>query len=224
MNILYALEGGKIDSLFDDLDPNKPAFYKAIKERIPRLYKATFEAEDPNDPSNKKPVEFSSFRALLQFGFINAQRTLDDTTQPEKAVIGKVLEKLFVAATLETADPNERNTAEALKKAVGDIQDGIDDDFNKQLLRLIPAFTLFGYPGLTDPKLRTETTLKVEKLLSNHTTVGYEGASGVNLPESYNGLGPRNLIFILLKLFEFFQILYWNATSCRGLSGFHRRA
>lgn len=205
VNILYALEGGKIDSLFDDLDPNKPAFYKAIKERIPRLYKATFEAEDPNDPSNKKPVEFSSFRALLQFGFINAQRTLDDTTQPEKAVIGKVLEKLFFAATLDTADPNERNTAEALKKAVCDIQDGIDDDFNKQLLRLIPAFTLFGYPGLTDPKLRTETTLKVEKLLANHTTVGYECASGVNLPESYNGLGPRNLIFILLKMFEFFR-------------------
>lgn len=205
VNILYALEGGKIDSLFDDLDPNKPAFYKAIKERIPRLYKATFEAEDPNDPSNKKPVEFSSFRALLQFGFINAQRTLDDTTQPEKAVIGKVLEKLFFAATLDTADPNERNTAEALQKAVSDIQDGIDDDFNKQLLGLIPAFTLFGYPGLTDPKLRTETILKVEKLLANHTTVGYEGASGVNLPESYNGLGPRNLIFILLKLFEFFR-------------------
>ena len=205
VNILYALEGGKIDSLFDDLDPNKPAFYKAIKERIPRLYKATFEAEDPNDPSNKKPVEFSSFRALLQFGFINAQRTLDDTTQPEKAVIGKVLEKLFFAATLDTANSNERNTAEALKKAVSDIQDGIDDDFNTQLLGLIPAFTLFGYPGLTDPKLRTETILKVEKLLANHTTVGYESGSGVNLPESYNGLGPRNLIFILLKLYEFFR-------------------
>ena len=29
--------------------------------------------------------------------------------------------------------------------------------------------------------------------------------NGVNLPESYNGLGPRNLIFILLKLFEFFK-------------------
>jgi predicted ATP-dependent endonuclease of OLD family len=27
----------------------------------------------------------------------------------------------------------------------------------------------------------------------------------VNLPESYNGLGPRNLIFILLKLLEFFR-------------------
>ena len=43
--------------------------------------------------------------------------------------------------------------------------------------------------------------------MSNHTTVGYQGPvpDGVNLPESYNGLGSRNLIFILLKLFEFFR-------------------
>lgn len=205
VNIRYSLEDGKIDSLFENIEPTKIAFYKAIKERIPKLYKATLEAEDPNDPLNKKPVEFSRLRALLQFGFINAQRALDDTTHTEKAVIGKVLEALFIAATLETAASSERNTAEKLKSAVSEIQNGIDDDFNKQLLNLIPAFTLFGYPGLADPKLRTETTLKVEQLLSNHTTVGYEGVNGINLPESYNGLGPRNLIFILLKLLEFFR-------------------
>jgi len=55
----------------------------------------------------------------------------------------------------------------------------------------------------------------VEQLLSNHTTVGYLGVNGVNLPESYNGLGPRNLIFILLKLFEFFKE-FTNRESASG--------
>jgi predicted ATP-dependent endonuclease of OLD family len=205
VNILYELEAGKIQAFFDGLESEKPTFFKAIKERIPKFFKASLEAEDPNDSTNRKALEFSDLRALMQSGFINAQRALDDTTHSEKAVLGKVLEALFKAATSDTANSNDHDTAEELKNAVAGIQDGIDSNFNEQLGRLIPAFSLFGYPGLSDPKLRTETILKVEQLLSNHTTVGYEGANGVNLPESYNGLGPRNLIFILLKLLEFFK-------------------
>ncbi len=205
VNILYALEEGKIQDLFDGIEPEKSTFFKNIKERIPKLFKTSLEAEDPNDPTNTKSLELPSLRALLQSGFINAQRALDATTHTEKAVLGKILETLFTAATSNTANPADRDRAEELKKAVTGIQNGIDDDFNEQLLKLIPAFNLFGYPGLSDPKLRTETTLKVEQLLSNHTTVGYEGINGVNLPESYNGLGPRNLIFILLKILEFFR-------------------
>lgn len=189
----------------DDLPSDRAAFFKELKELVPSLYKVTIEAEDPNDGTNKKSVELTQLRALLQFRFINAQRALDDTTRAEKAVIGKILEALFIASTKETADSRGRETAEQLKDAVSKVQDGIDHDFNTQLLKLIPTFKKFGYPGLTDPKLRTETALKVETLLSNHTTVTYQGPDGVNLPESYNGLGPRNLIFILLKLLEFFR-------------------
>ena len=206
VNILYALEDGKIQAFFSDIEPGKIPFFKAIKERIPKLFRLSLEAQDPNDSTNRVAIkELSSLRVLLRSGFINAQRALDNTTSNEKAVLGKVLETLFTAAAAETAKPNDRDTAEQLKKAVNGIQNNINTDFNEQLSKLIPAFTLFGYPGLSDPKLRTETTLAVEQLLSNHTTVGYEGINGINLPESYNGLGPRNLIYILLKLVEFFR-------------------
>jgi len=217
MNIRYALDDGKIQAFFSELDFDKPAFFKALKERIRKFFKMTLEAQDPNDPTNRKSLEYSSLRTLLQSGFINAQRALDDTTHTEKAVLGKVLEALFTAAASDSANPTDHSIAEELKTAVTGIQDGIDNNFNEQLTKLIPAFNLFGYPGLSDPKLRTETVLKVEQLLSNHTTVGYEGVNGVNLPESYNGLGPRNLIFILLKLFEFFRAF----TSKQSASGVH---
>ena len=41
--------------------------------------------------------------------------------------------------------------------------------------------------------------------------------NGINLPEVYNGLGPRNLIFILLKLLEFFRAF----TTRQPESGVH---
>jgi len=205
INVSCRLPDGQLNALLDEIPEEDMKFYAELKDRIPALYKVAVEAEDPSDDTNKKPVELRHLRTLLQFGFINAQRALDSASRAEKAVIGKILEGLFLAAAKTPTTGDEKDTAEQLKAAVATVQDMIDGDFNTQLQALYPAFSLFGYPGLSDPRLRTETVLKVETLLSNHTTVGYEGLNGVNLPESYNGLGPRNLIFILLKLFECFK-------------------
>lgn len=205
--VTYAVGAGKIANLFADLGDDRRAFFKALRERVPKLFEARVEAEDPNDPTNTKLLESADLRAVLQFGFINAQRALDDATNKEKAVLGKVFERLFTSASAAGAGPDDQAMAETLKTAVEGVQTQIDTDFNNQLRALAPTFALFGYPGLSDPQLRTETQLDVRQLLSNHTTVTYSGPDpeGINLPESYNGLGSRNLIFILLKLFELFR-------------------
>ena len=91
------------------------------------------------------------------------------------------------------------------KGAISDIQANIDKGFNKQLEKLLPTFQMFGYPRLHEPGLLTETILDVERLLKNHTKVHYAGINGINLPEAYNGLGTRNLIYILLQLLEFYK-------------------
>ena len=55
--------------------------------------------------------------------------------------------------------------------------------------------------------------MDVERLLTNHTKVHYARVNGINLPEAYNGLGARNLIFILLKLLEFFKAFLAQKTA-----------
>src|SRR3546814_6137924 len=77
--------------------------------------------------------------------------------------------------------------------------------FNAKLTSLLPTFDLFGYPGLADPELVTETSFDVDKLLNDHTKVRYVGVNGVTLPETYNGLGVRNLVYMLLQLLRFFR-------------------
>lgn len=217
--VTYAVGAGKIASLFAELGDNRRDFFRALRERVPKLFEARVEAEDPNDPTNTKLLESANLKAVLQFGFINAQRALDDASNKEKAVLGKVFERLFSSASAAGAGPDDQARAQNLKTAVEDVQTRIDTDFNDQLGALAPTFALFGYPGLSDPQLRTETQLDVQQLLSNHTTVTYVGPDpeGVNLPESYNGLGSRNLIFILLKLFELFR----EFTTRQSESGVH---
>ncbi|MGF1569212.1 MAG: ATP-dependent endonuclease [Nodosilinea sp.] len=223
--IRYELKKGKINDFFEGVETNedipinqrRSIFFRAIKERIPKLYEVAVQAIDPNDISNYKTLEFSQLKSLLQSGFITAQRGLDDATHTDKGILCDILVELFNTAISEAANPKDREIAQALEKAVKGIQETLDGDFNENLKNFLPALELFGYPGLRDPNLCTETLLDVQRLLVNHTKVRYLGNGGINLPEAYNGLGPRNLIFILLKLLEFFKKCFDSSHSMPGI-------
>lgn len=184
---------------------NRRALFRALPPRVPAAYAATLEAVDPNDPTNRKALELRTLTTLVRGGFINAQRGLDDDTHRERDVLGKVIEVLFQSALTDPVDPAKRTTAEELKAAVETIQDRLHVDFNAKVTSLLPTFDLFGYPGLADPGLITETNFDVDKLLKDHTKVRYAGVNGLSLPESYNGLGARNLVYMLLQLLRFFR-------------------
>ena len=205
----YELRDGCIDALFDGqpaeklTDDTRRTFFRTLRGRIPTLFSARIWAEDPRDPTNRKETSPAALRSLLRTGFVNAQRGLDDTTTRETDVLGRVLERLFATAMLPTAGESDRQVAQALQDAVREIQQRLDEDFNVKLKGLMPTLEQFGYPGLGGAEIATETILEVERLLSNHTKVRYSGYSGIMLPESYNGLGMRNLIFILLQIVSF---------------------
>lgn len=209
--VRYELRDGGIEALFEGQSvaslttETRITFFRALRERVPAQFETHLWAEDPNDASNRKSLPHTALRPLLKTGFINAQRGLDDVTYKETDVLAKILENLFATAQSPTARAEDKAIAEELQAAIQAIQSGIDTNFNGKLKKLLPTFKDFGYPGLGGPEIQTETNLDVKRLLSNHTKVRYSGYSGVHLPESYNGLGARNLIFILLQLVGFYK-------------------
>lgn len=216
--VRYALKDGQLDDFFSELIADtKSAFCREIRDRIPKHFSPTVQAEDPNDFTNRKEIDFAKLRHLVLSGFISAQRGLDDITHKDINLLGKVLENLLASAGSDTADEADQQIIERLELAIEEIQSTIDQGFNKQLQDLLPAFKIFGYPGLSDPKLITETNLDVQRLLKNHTRVHYAGVNGINLPETYNGLGVRNLVLILLRVYEFFK----SFKSREGEPGIH---
>lgn len=209
--VRYELKDGQLGRFFEDQpttplnDETRIAFFRSLRERIPSDFGVKIWAEDPSDPDNRRQLQPGALRGLVKTGFINAQRGLDDVTSRESDVLAKTVESLFATASSPAADAADKKIAEALKGAVQDIQAQIDTNFSGQLKNLVPALQSFGYPGLGGQELQTETILDVRKLLSNFTKVRYAGYSGITLPESYNGLGARNLIFILLQLAGFYK-------------------
>ncbi len=214
VSINYELDNGKIDKFFEGLEyssesvtaKEKKLFFKKIKERIPEFYNTSLLAIDPTDETNTKEIELSKLKSILQPGFISAHRRIEDAPHGESSILSKTLEKLLQASQEESKTDGTKSTAENLNDAVEDIQSAMDGDFKKELEKLLPALKLFGYPGLDDTALQTETTLDVLKLLENNTKIKYPSENGVGLPETYNGLGTRNLIYILFKIYEFFKL------------------
>lgn len=216
--IKYQLKKIGLKNLFDKIEfsedlndeQKKAAFFLTIRSRIADSYQCQVFAQDPNDETNLKELEWHRVKSLFHCGFINAQRGLDDTSTKGVTetsgnnVLGGILEKLFITAT-KSDKPEDQEVSKNLTVALQEVQASLNTGFNEQLKGLFPTFELFGYPGLSDPNLLTQTTLDAKKLLKNHTKVQYTGINGINLPEAYNGLGTRNLIYILLQLLEFYK-------------------
>ncbi|PKH51817.1 ATP-dependent endonuclease [Tenacibaculum sp. Bg11-29] len=206
INISYQLKDGKIKAFFYDLDdPKNPEFLNIIRERIVKLYTTEITAIDPTDNTNIIKVDHSKLLELIGVDFINAQRGLDDVTQSERDVLGKVLSSIFKNASNENASEDMKQKSKSLNEEVDKIQNFIDTDLKEKLDEFLPTLSMFGYPGLSDPNLTTKTTFNAETIVESNTKILYKKSEGITLPETYNGLGSRNLIFILFKLFEYFR-------------------
>jgi len=186
-------------------EKQRKTFFQVLRERIPSHFEVSLWAVDPNDPTNRKEINANMLRKVLKTGLINAQRGLDDNTTRGTDELARILEDLFSAAKKPTAGHEERTIAIDLQEAFQEIRQTIEGNFSDQLRKLIPTLNSFGYPGLDSPDLEPETTLDVERLLSGHTKIKHEGQHGILLPETYSGLGIRNLIFILLQIVRFYR-------------------
>ena len=176
-------------------------FMRHLREAIPAAYSVQVSAVDPTDPTNTRRFEgTAALSSLLQCNLVRAQRTLDQAKQDETDAIGRLLGVLFKTASTATAAESDQQLSLQLKASVESIERNVQSEFDEMLKGLLPAMSVLGFPSLNDTEIRPETSLNVETLLKGHTKVVYAGTDGVHLPEGYNGLGTRNLIYMLLQL------------------------
>lgn len=189
-----------LPELEEGANPNESLF-RHLRNAIPKTYAIRCFAIDPTDDTNRRAFDKTTeLSALIHTGFVKAQRTLDLGKRGDTDVIGKLLNKLFKTANTLTASVDDQEIAQGLKASVADLEQAMQGDFDERLKALLPALNTFGFPSINDTELRPHTTIDVESLLTDNTRILYTGADGVHLPEGYNGLGTRNLIYILLQL------------------------
>lgn len=204
--VSYQIKDGKIKDFFRELDVvDRKKYFSDLKVLISQHFESAIFAIDPTNLNNRLKIELSAFNKLMLSGLINAQRGLDDETHSERDVLGKSLGNIFKSATSSGAPEAFKAQSEEVNKVVEELQVKVDTDFQEKVKALLPTLNIFGYPGLQDPNLSAATELNVKSLLESNTRVFYEGDDHFTLPETYNGLGIRNLIFILFRIYEYFR-------------------
>lgn len=180
-------------------------FYKHIKSKLKDSYIWSSYAVDPENSENKKVVSLRQLGNVLQADFIGAQRPLDGDTTQEKNALSRIFGTLFDPAAEDRGTEEDKEAIKSLSDAIASVEEDVNESFHTALDTLLPTLELFGYPSLNDTPISTETSLEVESLMKDKTSIVYTALDGLNLPERQNGLGTRNLIYMLFKLYEAFK-------------------
>lgn len=204
--VSYQVKDGGISNLLSGLDiSDRSKYFKDLKESINQNFEAVLYAIEPNNPENRVKLEFSKVKRLIRSEVINAQRGLDDETHNERDVLGKALGSIFNSSANAGAPEAFQALSGDINEVVEGLQTTVDVDFQEKVEQLLPTLSIFGYPGLQDTELSASTELNIKSLLESNTRVFYQKDDHFTLPETYNGLGFRNLIFILFRIYEYFR-------------------
>lgn len=201
----YELADGLIEKCLKECPPtkNKENFYAYIKKCISTHFEVKAFASDPTNINNYKKVSTQAAQDLCNTQLISAQRGLDDITTHERGVLGHIFQSLFLSAPYQDST-NDVQIAKRLEKAIKEVEKKLSQETSTFMEDFLECFATFGYPGFSDEKhVYASTNLDSTRLLKDFTNFNYGSNPNITLPETYNGLGTRNLIYITLRLYEF---------------------
>ncbi|EJT05013.1 ATP-dependent endonuclease [Rhizobium sp. CCGE 510] len=143
--------------------------------------------------------------SLVKVDFLHAQRHLSDSAGGSRAEeLSRVLGRFYQRNLEQSSADFEAQRALAASEMM--LNDHLGRVFGPTLDRL----SELGYPGLGNPRLLIKTALNPATIMSSqdgtkvHYALGDENEHGVlpTLPDRYNGLGFKNLIYMVVELLD----------------------
>ncbi|CAN7494296.1 ATP-dependent nuclease [Polaromonas sp. LjRoot131] len=143
--------------------------------------------------------------SLVKVDFLHAQRHLSDSNGGARSEdLSRCLSRFYERNLEKRGEDYEAQ--QALSQSETLLNDHLERVFGPTLARLADL----GYPGVHNPRLLIKTALNPATILSSnegarvHYAVGPMGRAGggATLPDRYNGLGFKNLIYMVVELLD----------------------
>jgi len=155
----------------------------------------------------------SIINSLIKVDFLSAQRHLSDgNSQARTEDLSKRLSRFYTRNQSKREDDHNALRALALS------EEQLTKHFSDVFKDTFKSLRKLGYPGLSNPALEIRAALRLERLMGDQQAkVHYllEGATGgveaLSLPDSYNGLGFKNLIYMGVELLDLHAA--WSVTE-----------
>lgn len=147
--------------------------------------------------------------SLIRVDFLHAQRHLSDSAGGSRAEeLSRHLSRYYQRNLERHAD--DYNAIRALADSEELLNRHLEQVFADTLQRLAQL----GYPGLTNPRLMIKSALNPATVMNSQDGAHVHYAlndEGLTLPDKYNGLGFKNLIYMVVELLDLHA--QWLATE-----------
>jgi predicted ATP-dependent endonuclease of OLD family len=155
----------------------------------------------------------SVINSLIKVDFLSAQRHLSDgNAQARTEDLSKRLSRFY------TRNQSKREDDHNALRALAISENQLTKHFSDVFKDTFKSLRKLGYPGLSNPSLEIRAALRLERLMSDQQAkVHYlleeasNGAEALSLPDSYNGLGFKNLIYMGVELLDLHAA--WSVTE-----------
>ncbi|MDV3575014.1 hypothetical protein CMU59_17125 [Elizabethkingia anophelis] len=142
----------------------------------------------------------SKVSKVLCFETIQASRKLDDTKMDKNRSLAVGFSEYY-----RNIHSDKDGEVEDLKTALKDVSTELDERYGKVLERILIKLKSFGIDKeINIPEIVLKSKFDPENIIKNNIKYFYKNGD-IELPESYNGLGYSNLIFLVLKIVSFIE-------------------
>lgn len=179
------------------------AQYLGLDRNLKRLFAITYASlEKVADEIVAKPLDPSEgsslLKTLVRVDFVDAQRNIDDAEEHRSNKLSAAFAAFYkknlqmpAAATAAHAVIDENNKR-------------LTEHYADQFGGLMTLIRGLGVPSINDRSLRLVSSLSPETALQGNTDLLYvDAANNHELPEMYNGLGFKNLIYMAIQAKHF---------------------
>lgn len=202
----------------DGKPPRKPlTHYLSLPGTIKQHFAISYFALNGSaEDANEKPLPSDDgkrlLKSLLRVEFVDAQRRIDDHEQTGSTRLSKVFTGYY------KRNLTQAETADETNSIIDKHNDDLTSHYHKVFANLLKVIESLGVPSVNDRSLRVISALVPETVLQNNATLSYvDPAHAHELPEKYNGLGVKNLIYLAIQICEF-QISWMTTEQERPLA------
>lgn len=154
------------------------------------------------DELGGEPGGGTILKSLIHIDNLGAQRHLADPN-PEAGGRSEDLSKRL--SRFYKRNLNQRQDDHIALKALFDSEQALNIHLDGVFKPMLDRLSKLGYPGVNNPRLKIMSALDPAHVMSQDARVHYQigdGEDTATLPDSYNGLGFKNLIYMVVEILD----------------------
>jgi predicted ATP-dependent endonuclease of OLD family len=190
--------------------------YLSLPGNLRRNFGLSFFAlENTDDALAPIPLEPEEGRGVLQtlirVDFVDAQRNIDDQE------IGRSNRLSVAFAAFYRKNLEQAEASEEANRIIDENNESLTQHYDKSFDGLMKVIQGLGVPSINDREMKVISSLSPETALQGNTALLYvDAALNHELPEAYNGLGFKNLVYMAIQI-SHFHLQWMNTEKKRPL-------